>query len=89
MNEIGESILSLANTVLHAMVPSMPETLTLAAKDKPATIDINWTIPLESNGDDPWGYRVYLDNGRGGPFRLIYDSVGYSSIYHYQASLKE
>lgn len=89
VNEIGESLLSLANTVLHAMTPDMPDVLTLSSLDYPASISIRWTAPLNTNGDDVWGYRVYLDNGRGGPFRLIYDSVGYSSIYEYQAALAE
>jgi len=83
VNEIGESRLSLANTVLFANVPDMPASITLSSNNNPATIDINWSAPLQANGDAVWGYRVYLDNGLGGPFQLIYDSVGYSSIYHY------
>ena len=27
-----------------------------------------------------------MDNGRGGPFIKVYDSVGYSSIYSYKAT---
>lgn len=41
---------------------------------------------MVSNGDDPSGYRVYLDNGHGGPFVKVFDSVGYASIYSYHAT---
>ena len=87
VNEIGEGLISRANSVLFANVPTAPDSLTLSANINPATIDISWTAPLTSNGDSVWGYRVYLDNGKGGPFVKVFDGVGFSSLYFYRAGI--
>jgi hypothetical protein len=71
------------------MVPDKPASITLTPMTQPLAIKIDWTAPLNSNGDNTWGYRVYLDNGRGGPFTLIFDTVGYSSIYSYTTGQTE
>jgi hypothetical protein len=61
-NEIGESALSDANTVLFANVPSAPTSMTLTSTKKP-TITASWTAPSLSNGDVVKGYKVYVDDG--------------------------
>ena len=44
LNEVGESILSISNTVTFANVPSAPADLTLTAST--TSINIEWTAPL-------------------------------------------
>lgn len=86
LNEIGESALSPANTIIFANVPDAPATLTLTpTAGSPSTILIQWTAPASVNGDDVSGYKVYIDNGRGGPFSLILDAASFPSSYSYLA----
>ena len=51
----------------------------------PSTILVEWSAPTTINGDDILGYRVYIDNGRGGPFSLVYDGEMFPSTYSYLA----
>lgn len=83
MNEIGESILSIANSVIFANVPSEPLTLSLEATAMPASIKAEWTAPASVNGDAVSGYRVYVDDGAGGPFTMVYDGHT-SSTYSFE-----
>ena len=46
-----------------------------------SSILIEWTAPASLNGDDIHGYKVYIDNGRGGPFSLILDATNVPSSY--------
>jgi hypothetical protein len=83
-NEIGESALSEANTVLFANVPSSPATLTLAtqmiSKEEPHIVS-TWTAPSSMNGDVVSGYKLYIDDGRGGDYVLAYDGSGFANVY--------
>lgn len=90
INEIGESDFSPANTVVFANVPDAPAQLTLTPTyAEPSTIMIQWAEPAQVNGDDVDGYKVYIDNGRGGPFELILDATGFPSRYSYTAGEHE
>ena len=66
VNEVGESKLSMARTIMFANVPRQPETLQLTALKTGIIAD--WTKPLQVNGDAVSGYTVYVDDGLGGPF---------------------
>ena len=82
-NEIGESQKSVARTLRHANVPSAPQSLVLTAAIKPDEIKAEWTAPASMNGDSVSGYRVYLDDGFGGPFTLVYDGKNVPSTYSF------
>lgn len=49
VNQVGESPLSDALTILFANIPSMPATVSLTATK--TSITVNWTAPASSNGD--------------------------------------
>jgi len=66
VNEVGESKLSMARTIKFANVPAQPQTLHLTAWQ--TGIRADWTKPLQVNGDAVSGYKVYVDDGLGGPF---------------------
>lgn len=83
LNEIGESALSPSNMIVFANLPDEPDSLTLTPNDSPATILVEWTAPASVNGDDVSGYKVYVDNGRGGPFNLAFDASEFPSSYSY------
>jgi len=85
LNEIGESLLSASNSVVFANVPDAPDSLTLTASINPNMIQIDWTAPTNMNGDSVKGYLIYLDNGKGGPFELIFDGTGYPSVFSFMA----
>lgn len=44
---------------------------------------MEWTAPNAVNGDDVSGYKVYIDNGKGGPFSLALDASNFPSSYSY------
>ena len=66
VNEVGESKLSMAKTIKFANVPAQPQTLLLTAWQ--TGIRADWTKPLQVTGDAVSGYKVYVDDGLGGPF---------------------
>lgn len=68
VNLIGESTLSVFRTILFSNVPSAPVSLTLSAAIEPSLLTASWTAPVQVNGDAVRGYRVYVDDGFGGPF---------------------
>lgn len=72
VNAVGESAISDANTVLFANVPSAPATLTLTSSATP-DLTATWTAPSSSNGDIIRGYKLYIDDGAGGVYTLVYD----------------
>lgn len=82
VNEVGESLLSEANTVLFSNVPNAPASLTLTSTYKPDLTAL-WTAPSSSNGDTVRGYKLYIDDGQGGDFSLVYDGAGFANIYTY------
>jgi hypothetical protein len=63
-------------------VPSAPQTLDLVALDD-QTIRAMWTAPSSVNGDAIRGYKVYVDDGIGGPFTLVFDGSNYPSTYRF------
>jgi hypothetical protein len=82
VNEVGESILSISKTVMFANVPSEPATLQLSAWQ--TGIRAEWTSSLQVNGDAINGYKVYVDDGLGGPFTQVFDGINYPSTYKYE-----
>jgi hypothetical protein len=84
VNSVGESALSDAKTILFSNVPSSPASLTLAslvqAVQNPFIV-ATWTAPTSANGDAVLGYRLYIDDGQGGAFTLVYDGSGFANIY--------
>ena len=89
LNEVGESLLSPSSMLTFANVPDAPASLTLSpsASDEVSSITIAWAAPTSLNGDSIASYKIYLDNGRGGPFTLIYE--GTPSSYSYVAGVEE
>lgn len=84
VNEVGESALSDAYTVLFCNVPSAPATVTLTSTATPtASITATWTAPTATNGDSVRGYRVYVDDGEGGDFTMVYDGSTIANVYTY------
>jgi hypothetical protein len=83
VNEIGESVLSQSNSVIFANIPSAPSSLTLTPTAYPASIKAEWTAPQFTNGDSVTGYRVYVDDGFGGAYELVFHSNS-SSTYAYE-----
>ena len=73
VNQIGESKLSASNTVTFANLPSAPASLSLTSNAQPAEIVASWTAPSQVNGDAIDGYNVYVDDGYGGPFSLVFE----------------
>jgi len=71
-NAVGESLLSPSTNVLFANAPSSPATLVLTSSALPS-LTATWTVPTITNGDAVRGYKVYVDDGRGGSFVLAYD----------------
>ena len=82
-NEIGEGSLSDANSILFANVPSTPASLTLTSTSTP-DITATWTAPSSVNGDAVKGYKLFIDDGMGGPFSLVFDGSKYSNIYTFK-----
>ena len=72
VNEVGESELSPAARVTFANRPSAPASLTLSATKEPS-IQALWTASSAINGDLIQGYKLYIDNGVGGEFILVFD----------------
>ena len=88
-NEIGESELSPSDTIVFANVPSEPTTIALTADAVLQTIEVEWTEPAQLNGDAIDGYKVYIDNGQGGPFSLVLDATGSPSTQKYVIGLED
>ena len=80
-NEIGESLPSESISIVFANVPGAPASLTLTADAH--ELRAQWTAPENQNGDAVSGYRVYVDDGYGGPFSLVFDGSGYPSTYKF------
>lgn len=80
---MGEGAKSIPLSLLFANVPAAPATITLTAGLSPlAHIKTAWTWgSAATNGDAISGYRVYIDDGYGGPFSLVYSGEGYPSTY--------
>ena len=72
VNEVDESELSPAAMLLFANRPDAPASLTLTSTRKPS-IEAHWTAPTASNGDEVAGYKLYIDNGVGGDFVVVFD----------------
>ena len=72
VNEIGESDDSVIISSLFANAPSEPATVTLTASSTPSLL-VEWTAPSSVNGDSVQGYYVYIDDGEGGEYTLVYD----------------
>jgi len=67
-------------------VPSSPQTLTLASivdKKEEPHIRAVWTPPSSTNGDAIRGYKLYIDDGEGGDYTLVYDGTGFPNVYAY------
>jgi hypothetical protein len=58
----------------------------LEASIDPDTIIVRWTAPASENGDAVTGYKVYVDDGFGGPFAMVFDGHLYPSTYQYTIS---
>lgn len=72
VNEVGESELSPSARPIFANRPSAPASLTLSATQQPS-IEARWTAPADSHGDLASGYRLYIDNGEGGEWAMVFD----------------
>jgi len=45
-------------------------------------IRATWTAPVSTNGDAVKGYRLYVDDGEGGDYTLVYDgSLAFPNVY--------
>jgi hypothetical protein len=82
VNEVGESLLSPSNTVQFANPPSAPATLTLTSTSAPS-LTASWTASALSNGDAVRGYKLYIDDGVGGDFIMVYDGSRISNVYQH------
>ena len=86
VNEVGESAKSESNTILFSNVPSAPASLVLASivetKEQPF-IRATWTAPVDVNGDTVRGYKLYVDDGEGGDYTLVYDGTGFPNVYQF------
>ncbi len=95
VNEVGESAKSDSITILFANVPEAPphdlpypeeKWFTLASivesKEEPH-IKATWTAPSTTNGDAVRGYKLYIDDGEGGDYTLVYDGTGFPNVYTY------
>lgn len=80
-NNVGESILSKSNSITFANVPSEPQQVTLETMDDLSTMRVMWTAPVQANGDAIHGYKVYVDDGIGGPYSLVFDGSNYPNTY--------
>ena len=67
---------------MFSNVPSVPATLTLTSTAKP-DITATWTAPSTINGDAVKGYKLYIDDGEGGDYSLVYDGSKFANIYTY------
>lgn len=47
-------------------------------------IRAEWTAPLAVNGDAVSGYQVYVDDGFGGEFILVFNGQNYPSTYQFE-----
>lgn len=75
-------MLSPANTILFANIPSAPASLTLTSDASPS-LTATWTAPLSANGDAVSGYKLYIDDGQGGDYTLVYDGSNQANVYSY------
>ena len=86
VNEVGESAKSESNTILFSNIPSAPASLVLASivetKEQPY-IRATWTAPTQLNGDAVKGYKLYIDDGEGGDYTLVYDGTGFPNVYQF------
>jgi hypothetical protein len=71
-NEVGESLKSPSARITFANRPDPPASLTLSSNTTPS-IEAKWTAPVDSKGDLPSGYRLYVDNGAGGQYEMVFD----------------
>ncbi len=71
VNSAGESAKSTTYYLLFANPPGVPTSLALASTI--STLTVSWVAPSSYNGDAVRGYKVYLDDGNGGPITLAYD----------------
>ena len=78
-NEIGESTKSTSLALQFANVPSSPTSLVLTSTLN--SITVSWQAPTISNGDVIRGYKIYMDNGNGGPSSMVYDGSSYPQVY--------
>jgi hypothetical protein len=83
VNEVGESNLSTSSSIVFANVPEAPASLVLEAHEDDESIIAKWTAPVNVNGDAVSGYKVYVDDGYGGEFVMIFDGDNYASTYQY------
>lgn len=86
-NEVGESQKSESVTILFANAPSQPASLSLAPglpliKSEPHIV-ATWSAPVSVNGDAVRGYKLYIDNGEGSDYSLVYDGTGFANVYTY------
>jgi fibronectin type 3 domain-containing protein len=58
----------------HAGVLSEPPLVTLAASSL-TSVTLSWTAPADSGGLPISGYKVYVDDGFGGPMQLAYSGL--------------
>lgn len=82
LNAIGESLKSPPLTTLFSNTPSQPATLVLTSTDAPS-IKASWTVPSSLNGDVIRGYKLYIDDGEGGDYIMIYDGTNFANVYSY------
>jgi hypothetical protein len=83
VNEIGESQRSTSNAIIFANVPAKPNSLVLTTSQD-LSIIASWTAPTSVNGDAIRGYRVYVDDGIGGPYELVFDGFSDASTYSFK-----
>ena len=81
-NKVGESLLSFSNTVQFANVPSALATSFLTSTSSPS-LTVAWSASALTNGDAVRGYNLYIDDGAGGDFTLVYDESLISNLYDY------
>jgi hypothetical protein len=86
VNDVGSSDFTGATSVALASLPGTPSVpVRVAALSTPTRIALQWTAPTstDSPGGDITGYRLWMDDGLGGDFAIIYDGENAPSLTQY------
>ena len=60
----------------------------MTASLNPSTILIEWVAPSQTNGGLIQGYKVYIDNGKGGPYSVVLNSIGKPNLLKFLAGVE-
>lgn len=71
VNSVGESGASTPYSLLFANPPTVPTSLVLTGTM--TSVTIAWQAPSNYNGDPVRGYKIFMDDGKGGPLQQVYD----------------